>query len=171
MRSNIPRLCLVIALVTACATGGSPSAATGAPPPATPSPPAHRDANVITMEDLSAPSLRSLNVLDAIRTLRPNFLSSRGTQTIPFKGSTGVVDEESGKVHASIDDSGVLPLDALTRLQVSGVVEIRLLSPAAAMQRFGSTAKQGSVISVRTMYSVVRPHEQYQARIVLAPRA
>ena len=151
MSSTTPRMSLILAVAVACAaacaSGGSFPSRTGT----STSGPARRDATVITADELTDPALRSLSVFDAIRTLRPNFLSSRGTQTIPFKGNNGVVDEESGMVHASIDDSGVLPLDNLKRLQVSGVVEVRLLSPAAAMQRFGATAKQGPVISVRTM--------------------
>ena len=44
----------------------------------------------------------------------------------------------------------VLRLDP-KRIRASGVIEIRLLSPAAAMQRFGGSAKSGAVIAVRTM--------------------
>jgi len=42
-------------------------------------------------------------------------------------------------------------VEELKRLHVNGVVEIRLLGPAAAMQKFGGSAREGSVILVLTM--------------------
>jgi hypothetical protein len=132
--------------LAACASGGGSSAATGGTPPA-----ARRDATIITKQDLLDPSVTGLNVYDAIRMLRPNFLATRGTQTIVNDDNRNVVDTEAGMVHASIDDSGVLALENLKRLQAAAVLEIRLLSPAAAMQKFGATARQGPVIVVRTM--------------------
>lgn len=138
-------LCVYVLLgaaVGACASGGAGSASTAAAQPSS----TRRDPNVITMEELADPGLSAMTVFDAIRFLRPNFLSTRGTQSIVNQGNNG-----SGQVHVSIDDSGVLPLDELKRLHVNGVVEIRLLSPAAAMHRFGGSAKEGPVIVVRTM--------------------
>ena len=155
MPSNTRRVRLFLAVVTAtataCASGGAAASAPGTSPGEAPSTTARRDASIITQAELLDPALKSLNVYDAIKTLRPNFLSNRGTQTISFEGNNGLVDNESGKVHASIDNSGVLPVEELKRVPVTGVVEVRLLTPAAAMQRFGATAKQGAVIAVRTM--------------------
>ena len=136
---------------TACASGGStPGSAAGSASAAQPSS-VRRDASVILKDELNNPAVRTLNVLEAIRSLRPNYLASRGTQTIVNSDNRGVVDAESGKVHAAVDDSGVMPVEELRRIPVEAVLEIRLLSPAAAMQRFGSTARQGPVIVVRTM--------------------
>ena len=132
---------------SACASGGaSPSTAEPGRPPA-----ARRDRSVITMEELADPSMSALSVYEAIRVLRPNFLSNRGTQTIAFEGNAGEVDAESGRVHATIDGLGIVSVDDLKRLHVNGVLEIRLLDPAAAMLRFGASAKQGAVILVKTM--------------------
>ncbi len=151
MATKVLLVCVALVASSACAGGGAPSAGP-APQAATPQPvPGRRDASLITREDLSDPAIRSLNVIEAIRVLRPNFLASRGTQTIVTDQNRSVTDPESGQVHASIDDSGVLAVDELKRIQAGTVREIRLLSPAAAMQRFGATAKQGPVIAVRTM--------------------
>jgi len=127
---------------TGSAASAAPSATSGAP---------RRDPNTITREELADPALSSLDVLEAIRSLRPNFLTSRGTQTISYTEKAVVGDPETGKVHASIDNAGVIALDELKRIHVKGVIEIRFLSAAAAMQRFGGSAKQGPVIVVRTM--------------------
>ncbi len=142
-------VCLVS--LAACASAG-PAPGTAAPAAEASARPSttRRDASVITKADLIDPAVRSLTVLEAIRALRPNFLVSRGTQTILHDSTRSVTDPESGMVHASIDDSGVIPIDELRRIQASVVLEIRLLSVAAAMQRFGSTARQGPVITVRT---------------------
>lgn len=95
------------------------------------------------MDELSDPARRADNVLELIRALRPNFLADRGKQSKE--------DLESGKVHASIDGSGVVPLEVLRDIRVSAVVEVRYLNAAAAMQKFGGAAHQGPVIVVRTM--------------------
>ena len=151
--SSWTNACLAAALAAtaACASGGAAPASGGASASAAQPSSARRDASVITKDQLNDPAVRTLNVLEAIRSLRPNFLASRGTQTIVNEDNRGVVDAESGKVHAAVDDSGVIPVEDLKRIPVEAVLEIRLLSPAAAMQRFGSTARQGPVIVVRTM--------------------
>ena len=131
---------LVLLLVGACASGSAVPAS--APGPSS----LHRDPSVITQDELMDPAVSELTVYEAILRLRPNFFSTRGTQTIANQGSG-----ESGKVHASIDNAGVVELDQLKRMRASGIIEIRLLSPAAAMQRFGGSSKSGAVITVRTM--------------------
>ena len=44
-----------------------------------------------------------------------------------------------------------LPTGSSTSSQAVGKIEIKLLSPAAAMQKFGGSAREGSVILVSTM--------------------
>ena len=131
---------LVLFVVGACASGNAAPAAGPAPTSM------HRDPSVITQAELVDPALSELSVYEAIQRLRPNFFSTRGTQTIANQGSG-----ESGLVHASIDNAGVVELEQLKRIRSSSVIEIRLLSPAAAMQRFGGSSKSGAVIAVRTM--------------------
>lgn len=137
-------LCLMLLVVassattTACASGGTPSASPSSDASAT-----RRNRDIITRADLADPGMSAMSVYEAIQSLRPNFLSRRGTQ--------GLLTNESGPVLASVDGAPVIAVEELKRLHVGGVVEIKLLSPAAAMQKFGGSARQGSVILVSTM--------------------
>lgn len=104
--------------------------------------PIGRNRDVITQEELSTPENKSQNVLDLVRKLRPQFLTNRSMQSTS--------NEETGKVHASIDSNRILSVDELRSVVVSTVLEIRYLNVAQAQQRFGSAAMQGPVIVVRT---------------------
>ena len=146
----------VLALVAAgaCASKTSEPAVAGAPATqqsATTTPNRNRD--LITRDELTSPSVVNMTVLDAVRSLRPHFLTQRGQNTIPAKNANGqqVIDEESGKVHASIDGNKVVPIQELGSLRAGSVAEVRFLSPAAAMQRFGGSARNGPIILVKTM--------------------
>jgi hypothetical protein len=133
-------LCLLMLLtaVGACAGGKSSLGAAGDTRSTV-----RRDPNVIAMDELRDPTLSGQSVLEAVRKLRPNFLSSRGVQSR--------ANPESGQVHASINGISVVPLEELRTMQLEGVVEIRFLNAAAAMQRFGGAAQEGPVILVVTM--------------------
>ena len=139
--------CLAIAATAGCARKQySPSAqdfsdasAAGAVP---------RDHDVISRDELQSPSLVGLTVLEAVRTLRPQFLSVRGNNAIVLKG---MADTEAGKVHSSIDGAKVGPLDDLSMLRASTEKEIRFLNAAAAHHRFGGAAREGPVILVTVL--------------------
>lgn len=115
--------------------------------------PTSRNRDVITRDELTAPAVSGLTVLDAVRSLRPQFLTVRGQNTVPAKDAYGqqLVDQESGKVHASIDGNKIVPIEELSGIRAGTVAEVRFLSPAAAMQRFGGSSRQGPVILVKTM--------------------
>jgi hypothetical protein len=143
----------------ACAsnTASTPSA-TGAGAAAQQSAePVNRNRDLITREELTKPSVVNMTVLDAVRSLRPHFLTVRGEQTVPARSANDPIDgkqltdQESGKVHASIDGNRIVPVSELSGLRAGSVVEVRFLSPAAAMQKFGGTARNGPVILVKTM--------------------
>lgn len=125
---------LVLAATCACAGQGSSA---GSPASGRLNP------SLITVEELRDPSLAGQSVLEVVRKLRPNFLSSRGVQSRN--------NPQSGQVHASINGVGVVSVEELRSMVLAGVVEIRLLSAAAAMQRFGGAAQEGPVILVITM--------------------
>jgi hypothetical protein len=146
MPTRIVFLCL-LTTAAACASSGAAPATPGPAEAATAS--ARRDPDVITREELTDPSLNSLNAYDAIRTLRPRFFSVRGVQN--FGSGSPTDDQESGQPHVSIDGVGVVALDELKRVEARTVIEIRYLNAAAAMQRFGSSAHAGPIIVVRTM--------------------
>jgi hypothetical protein len=121
--------------------------------------PTRRQRDVISKEELSAPAVRSQSVYEVVRTLRPHFLNDRGSHGIPYSGSGGTdadkvreaVNPAAGRVHVSIDNGTLVSLDELKSLHANGVVEIRYLSAAAAMQKFGTKAMEGPVILVLTM--------------------
>jgi ABC-type phosphate transport system substrate-binding protein len=113
-----------------------------------------RDRNVITADELSTPERQAQSVFDVVRSLRPNFLNVRGTQSCLAAqdvGGCSPEDRESGKVHASVDGTTIVAVDEMKNLRASTVTEIRFLNPSQAMQKFGGAAHQGPVILVTTM--------------------
>jgi hypothetical protein len=145
MRANLYGVVGLLAL-GACATRPA-SVATGAEATQAAAP-ANHNRDIITREELTDPSVAALTVLDAVKSLRPHFLTVRGSNTIP---ATSSVDQESGKVHASIDGNRIISVEELRGIRAGTVAEVRFLSPAAAMQRFGGTARSGPVILVKTI--------------------
>ena len=154
MRSPRPIIAgLIVVALSGCDTN-SESTAEGSQATASATPNRNRD--LITRDELTAPAVTGLTVLDAIRSLRPQFLTVRGQNTMPAKEGNDpagrqLVDQESGKVHASIDGGKIVPVEELSGIRAGTIVEVRFLSPAAAMQKFGGSARQGPVILVKTM--------------------
>lgn len=150
-------LCALVA-ATACA-GRAPSPGASDERESRPQTSARRQRDVITKEELSDPAIRAQSVFEVVKLLRPHFLNDRGSHSIPYSGSGGsegdkaraAVDPGTGRVHVSIDNGAIRSLDELRSLHANGVVEIRFLSPAAAMQKFGGAAREGPVILVLTM--------------------
>ncbi len=153
MSTKILSACVLMAAASACAKQG--------PPPQSPQPGGsaeqqaapNRNRDLITHDELQAPGVVGLSVLDAVRSLRPQFLTVRGLNTLPAKNANGVplTDDESGKVHSSIDGNRVGPLDELSVISASTVKEIRYLNVAAAHHKFGSASREGPVILVVIM--------------------
>jgi hypothetical protein len=139
-----------LAAATACATGSSSPAASGTGVAQTPAVARNRD--LISREELSDPALRAQSVLDIVKSLRPQFVSVRGTQGVRCKSKDEcVTDPDAGAVHVSIDNGRILPLDELANMHVNSVIDIQYLSASAAMQKFGGAAREGPVILVRTI--------------------
>lgn len=137
------------------ASNTTPVAADGATATQASAPTRNRD--IISRDELTKPSVVNMTVLDAIKSLRPQFLTVRGLNTMAAKenndGANGrpITDQESGKVHASIDGNKIVPLEELSTLRAGSIAEVRFLSPAAAMQKFGGSSRNGPVILVKTM--------------------
>lgn len=136
------------------ASNTTPVAADGATATQASAPTRNRD--IISRDELTKPSVVNMTVLDAIKSLRPQFLTVRGLNTMPAKENNNangrqIIDQESGKVHASIDGNKVVPLEELAGLRAGSVAEVRFLNPAAAMQKFGGSSRNGPVILVKTM--------------------
>jgi hypothetical protein len=148
MRSIIVSLSVVLVTASACASSAAnPSPGEGPAPERV-----NRDRNLISREELSVPSLRAQTVLDAIRSLRPQYLSQRGLQSFKCsKPDECQTDPDAGSVHVSIDNGRILPLQELANMHVNSVLEIQFLPTASAMQKFGTAALEGPVILVRTI--------------------
>ena len=129
----------LVCVVTACAsqTGQTPNAApsegaiAGAP---------RATADVITLAELSDPTLGDADALSIIKRLRPAFLLTRGTTSANTAG---------GGIHVSIDGGPLRNTDALTTIHAHEILDIRYLSASAAAQTYGSVSVAGPVIVIR----------------------
>ena len=141
-----------------CAKHNAPASPTPEGCAATTQQSTNRNRDVITHDELQAPGVVGLSVLEAVRSLRPQYLAVRGQHELPAgqvsdgkNGSMQINSNESGKVHSSIDGARIGPLDDLANIRASTIKEIRYLNPVAAQQRFGGSAKEGPVILVVSM--------------------
>jgi hypothetical protein len=98
-----------------------------------------RDSNVITRQDLEGSIGR--NAYDAIESLRPNFLRSRGTQTFD--------PTVSAQAAVYLDGQRYGEVTALRSIQVDTIHEIRYLSASNATSKYGTNHTAG-VIEVTT---------------------
>jgi hypothetical protein len=131
--------CLVV-LASACASNPSPAPSGGAPAQST-----TRSRDLIVEEELATPVIAASSVLDAIKALRPQFLTVHSVNSTYVPG-TG--DDETGKVHTSLDGKTIVPLNELTTFRASTVKEIRYLTAAQAQEKFGQASRQGPVIVI-----------------------
>jgi hypothetical protein len=138
---------VLLASAVACAHRAPPPASGLAADESTA--PVRGNRDVITTAELNGPNVVNMTVLEAVKALRPHFLTVRGATT--FVNGNAAVDPEAGNVHASIDGNKVVELDELNSIRAGTVAEVRYLNAAAAMQRFGGTAREGPVILVKTV--------------------
>src|ERR1043165_9833762 len=141
-----------------CAKHNAPASPTPEGGAATTQQSTNRNRDVITHDELQAPGVVGLSVLEAVRSLRPQYLAVRGQHELPAgqvsdgnNGSKSINDFESGKVHSSIDGARLGPLEDLANIRANTIKEIRFLNPVAAQQKFGGSSKEGPVILVVTM--------------------
>ena len=97
-------------------------------------------ADVITLAELSDPSLGDADAMSIIKRLRPAFLQTRGTSSANTAG---------GGLHVTIDGGPFRTTDALTTIRANEMLEIRYLSASAAAQLYGSASQAGPVIAIR----------------------
>ena len=128
------RLYASMLLVAFVACAGSPKS-----DPANPVA-AGRNTDIITAEELSDPSMASVDLLDAVLRLRPRFLQGRGRVTYR--------NNAMGVTHVSVDGGPLVSVEQLTRLRPNQVAEVRFYGAADAAQRFGASAGSGGVILV-----------------------
>ena len=131
------RLSVIAAIVgsLACATAPDPESA------ATPASASHQT-DVITAAELTDPALGSANLYEAVRRLRPRFLSSRGPSSI--------ANPSAGVVHVSVDGGPLTSVNILASYMPNTIAEVRYLNSGDAAQRFGTTSNGGGVILVKS---------------------
>jgi hypothetical protein len=115
----------LLVVAAGCATGGSGSNG--------------GDRNVITAEQIAETS--AMTAYDAIRTLRPRFLQSRGPTSLQNASATLPV--------VYLNSMRMGPPETLQSIPARDVILVRYLSPADATTRYG-TDHQGGVLEVTT---------------------
>lgn len=126
-----------LSALLACASGPDPE-----PDAAPASARSGRTADVITMRELSDPSIGTSNLFEAVRRLRPRFLSSRGPSSIN--------NPAAGIVQVSVDGGPLSSTSVLRTILPNAVSEVRYLNSGEAAQRYGTTANGGGVILVKS---------------------
>lgn len=104
--------------LAACASGGGSSDGP------------RRDANRISAEELAP--YTSFNAMDAVRRLRPNWLTSRGT------GGPRIV----------VDGSPRGSVDVLSSLSVSDIQSMQMLNASDATMRYGTNYTGGAIVVI-----------------------
>jgi hypothetical protein len=146
----LPALLLALASTAGCASSPRVKApasetatidTTGAPTPRRSA--TRRSSTLITRDELLEPSISGASALEAVRLLRPTFLT--------YRGANSIRDPSAGVVRASIDGGRVVPVDDLQSIRVLEVRSIRFLSASDATQRFGVAAGGSPVILVERM--------------------
>ena len=118
-------LLISLPLAWACASAGGRAARTA---------PRH-DPNVITSEELQGVS--ASNLFDAIRTLRPQWLSNRSP--------TMIRPQAEGKIVVYMDRVRYGELEMLRQFPLGDVVSVRYYSPSEAEGQFGLGHLQGAI--------------------------
>ena len=129
------RLCVAALLVLAVSCGSSASSTPGgAPSPSR----VQRQSNVISSEELQAPTVTSKDAMSALRSLRPNFFA--------YRGPTGTSEPGAGEVMVSSDYGPLQSVQSLKSMNTMGLVEVRYLKSEEAALRFGLNANAAPVI-------------------------
>lgn len=131
------RLCAVAVLLSVAACAGNNSSAARATGNE-----AARSSDIITAAELSNPTVVAGNALEAVRRLRPRFLTTRGSGSIRTS--------DAGSVHVSLDGGPLQALSFLSRMRPAEIAEIRYLSASQAAQQFGTASGTGGVMLVKT---------------------
>jgi hypothetical protein len=117
---------LLLVALTACASAGS-------------TPAVRRDSNLLTQQEIMASN--EGNAYDAIASLRPLFLRSRGRTTINA--------EASDYATVFVDGQRYGDLNSLRGIVASQVIEARYLTGTEAVAKYGMRYGSG-VIDIRT---------------------
>ena len=134
-------LCLPLLFLAACAGGPATQASTDAGAATTVAPATSRNTNLLTRDDLADPTFAGSDLLQVVRRLRPQYLTTRGT--------VSKSNAAAGAVQVSIDGGALQALSSLSAMRVEEVQEVRYYTVSEAAQKFGSMAASGPVITVK----------------------
>jgi hypothetical protein len=158
MSARLLGTCLIAVAASACAKSTLRPSSSLTPADSASQQGRNRNRDLITHAELQAPGVVGMSVLEAVQSLRPQYLVVRGQHSLPAgqmpdgaNGSKQINDDESGKVHTSIDGGRIGPVSDLSNIRATTIKEIHYLNPAAAQLKFGSTSREGPVILVVTM--------------------
>lgn len=129
---------LLVSLAMACAHASSESPAAAAAPSPSPStsPSTSRaSANILTQEQLA--TTNAPNLYEAIRKLRPEWLSSRG--------ATSVTDETPTVASVYMNGTSLGKVDALRDMRILDVSQARYWDAGQASARFGMGHPRGVI--------------------------
>jgi len=98
--------------------------------------------DVISLAEMSDPSIGDLDALSIIKRLRPAYLATRG-------GAGISVNSPVAGIHVTVDGGALQPLTTLTSIRASEMLEIRYLNATAAAQAYGSAAGAAAVIVIK----------------------
>ncbi len=142
---SVKTLVASVVLVTSAACASKPVAGAGDETLRT----VNRDRTLITQAEIDAnPSLKAATALDMVKSLRPQFFTDRGQNTI--QSGAAAADPEAGLVHASVNNGRIISIGELAEVHANEVLEVRFLNSGQAMQRFGTAARAGPIILVTT---------------------
>jgi hypothetical protein len=109
-----------------------------------------RDPNVLTRAELLQSAQRSKDLYDAIRSLRPNFISPLTTRTQGAQASRALP-----KPVVYVDGSLAGELDVLHGIMTENVEEVRFKGPTEAAIDLGPNAPGGAILV--TLHKEPRP--------------
>ena len=90
--------------------------------------------DMISLDDLRAAN--QLNLYDAVRAVRPNWLRARSPNSF----------QRPGQVQVYFDDTRVGGVETLRNLPTQGVMYIRWYDPISASSRWGLDHDQGAIV-------------------------
>jgi len=102
--------------------------------------PAQKDRNVLTRAELIQSAQKSKDLYEAVRSLRPNFLSPLTTRT------QGAQSRALPKPVVYIDGALSGELEVLHSIMVENVEEVRFKSPSEAGVELGPNAPGGAIM-------------------------
>lgn len=111
-----------------------------APAAGDPAPSSQRGSGILTSQEMEAARLSDGLLLDAVRRLRPGFLTPRGGADL---GGT------EPEIQVSVNDGRPRPISVLQDMRANSVSSVALLTAGDAQLRFGMRDSFGPVLLVR----------------------